>query len=91
MTLQDFYDIDLSNLSTMSKKERQRVVKLGADVYIQEINNVKDILELDFVDLLKSSVYHTEKVIQEETDKENYELCYFLKGITDKIKKEYGL
>lgn len=91
MTLQDFYDIDLSNLSTMGEKERQRVVKLGAEVYIQEINNVKDILELDFVDLLKSSVYHTEKVIQEETDKENYELCYFLKGITDKIKKEYGL
>jgi len=91
MTLQDFYDIDISNLSTMGEKERQRVVKLGAEVYIQEINNVKDILELDFVDLLKSSVYHTEKVIQEETDKENYELCYFLKGITDKIKKEYGL
>ena len=54
------------------------------------MNNVKDVLELDFIDLLKSSIYHTEKVIEEETDRENYELCYFLKGITDKIKKEYG-
>lgn len=91
MTLQDFYDIDISNLSTMSEKERQRVIKIATKVYIQEIDNVKDILELDFVDLLKSSVYHTEKVIQEETDKENYELCYFLQGIINKVKKEYGL
>lgn len=89
MTLQDFYDIDISNLSTMSEKERQRVIKIATKVYIQEIDNVKDILELDFVDLLKSSVYHTEKVIQEETDKENYELCYFLQGIINKVKKEY--
>jgi len=91
MTLQDFYDIDVSNLSTMDEKEREKVLKLATEIYIQEVNNVKDVLELDFIDLLKSSIYHTEKVIQEETDKENYELCYFLKGITDKIKKEYGL
>jgi hypothetical protein len=91
MTLEDFYDIDMSNLSTMSEKERQKVIKLGVMVYIQELNNVKDILELDFIDLLKSSVYHTEKVIQQETERENYELCYFLKGIIDKVKKEYGL
>ena len=32
MTLQDFYDIDVSNLSTMDEKEREKVLKLATEI-----------------------------------------------------------
>lgn len=89
MEFKDLKDIDISNLSTMDKKTRQETIMMGKQVYIQSVKDTAELLEIDFLDLLNSSIYISEQEIVKQTEKENYELCYFLNNIVKEIKKEY--
>jgi hypothetical protein len=89
MSFKELRDIDVSNLSTMDEKTRKDTIKEGKETYIQAVKDVADKLDLNFLDILKSSIYISDEEIRKQTEMENYELCYFLHNITKEIKKQY--
>jgi predicted transcriptional regulator len=92
MNYKDILDIDISNLSNLDETTRQNIIKTGYSVYITSIQDTSNLLDIDFNQLLLSSILITEQEIEKQTLQENYELCYFLKKIIEKIKEEhYGL
>lgn len=91
MTPDELKDIDVSNLSTMDTKFREEIIKVGITTYKDGVKELSELLSVDFIDLLETSIYTTQKEIDIQTNNENYELCFFLKEIIKEIKKEYGL
>lgn len=91
MTPDELKDIDVSNLSTMDEKFREEIIKVGITTYKDGVKELSELLSVDFIDLLETSIYTTQKEIDIQTNNENYELCFFLKEIIKQIKKEYGL
>jgi hypothetical protein len=89
MDYRQLLDIEVSDLSSLDEKTRENIIKAGSVIYLEEVKLTAKLLEFDYDELLKSSILFTEHQIQIETLQENYELCYFLNKILNKVKEEY--
>jgi len=73
----------------LNERQREEVLKAAVQVYIQQIEMSALLIEVDFIPFLQQNIIHTEKEIERLIDEEQYETCYFLQEIINKIKEEY--
>lgn len=87
--------VDISNITKdeilgLTSTEREEIVKEGVLVYIQQVELSALLLEMDFLSLLEANIDRTEKEIKRLTEDEEYELCYFLQEVLNKVKEKYN-
>lgn len=84
-------DLTKDDIFGMTENERAELIKASVELYIQQVEMGALLVEVDFVDFLKSNIVHTEKKIEQLSEEEEYEVCYFLKELINNIKERYGL
>ena len=87
--------VDITNITKdeilgLTSTERKEIVKEGVLVYIQQVELSALLLEIDFLSLLENNIDRTEKEIKRLTEDEEYELCYFLQEVLNKVKEKYN-
>jgi len=84
-------DYDSDELFEMSESEREELLKVSTEIYIQQVEMGALLVEVDFLSFLKDNLIHTETQIEKYQQEEKYEICYFLQEIINRIKLKYDV
>lgn len=81
--------LDSKDLFGLNESQREEVLKSAVQVYIQQIELGALLIDTSFLYFLNENIIHTEKEIERLKEEEQYETCYFLQEIINRIKAEY--
>lgn len=87
----DLENIGSDELFNLKDKERDQLFMEAVEIYLEQVKVGASLLKVDFIDLLKQNIELTERQIFEMEEEEQYEICFFLRGVINRIKKEYQI
>jgi len=85
----DLEQIDSKDLFGLNDSQREEVLKAAVQVYLQQVELGSLLIDVDYLDFLKENIIYTEKEIKRLTEEEEYENCYFLQEVINKVKEEH--
>jgi len=89
MSKEDYLlELDSEEIFGLSQSHRTELIKASAQLYKQQVEMGAVLLDIPYEEFLSVNIQFTEKEIQKLTETENYEVCYFLNEIINKIKSE---